>query len=75
MSKNVNLLSIFAKNMRGRRKKAKLTQKDLAIKCGISSSFITDIELGKKAPSFLLHRPKHHPDRDENNRTMIPYSL
>lgn len=52
MSKKVNLLSIFAGNMRVRRKKARLTQKDLAIKCGISSSFITDIELGKKAPSF-----------------------
>ncbi len=52
MNKKVDLLSIFAKNMRNRRKDMDLTQKELAIKSGISSSFITDVELGKKSPSF-----------------------
>lgn len=52
MSKNIDLLTIFSNNMRIRRKKLGFTQKDLANKCEISSSFITDIELCKKAPSF-----------------------
>ncbi len=52
MKKNKDLKLIFAKNLKFRRKKLKLTQADLAKKTGVSPSFITEIENGRKAPSF-----------------------
>jgi transcriptional regulator with XRE-family HTH domain len=52
MCEKVNLLNIFSKNMKARRKKLELTQGELATKVGISSSFITEIEIGRKSPSF-----------------------
>lgn len=52
MKKETNLKNIFANNLKTRRKKLKLTQADLASKIDVSSSFITEIENGRKAPSF-----------------------
>ncbi len=52
MSENNNLKNIFARNLKIRRKKEHLTQAQLAEKIGISTSFITEIENGRKAPSF-----------------------
>lgn len=52
MSKKINLQEVFSKNMKYRRKKLGLTQGQLAEKVGISSSFITEIEIGRKSPSF-----------------------
>ncbi len=49
---NMNILSVFAKNLKERRKKLGYTQAQLASKIGVSTSFITEIELAKKAPSF-----------------------
>ncbi len=49
---NVSVLSVFAKNLKERRKKMGLTQAQLAQKIEVSTSFITEIELAKKAPSF-----------------------
>jgi Predicted transcriptional regulator with C-terminal CBS domains len=49
---NTSILAIFAKNLKERRKKLGLTQAQLASKIGVSTSFITEIELAKKAPSF-----------------------
>jgi transcriptional regulator with XRE-family HTH domain len=52
MSEKVDLQEIFSRNMKARRKKLGLTQGELATKIGISSSFITEIEIGRKSPSF-----------------------
>lgn len=52
MRKNKDLKLIFAKNLKDKRKKQKLTQAELAKKIGVSPSFITEIENGRKAPSF-----------------------
>lgn len=52
MSENNNLKNIFARNLKIRRKRQHLTQAELAKKIGISTSFITEIENGRKAPSF-----------------------
>lgn len=38
--------------IRSRRKKAGLTQKELSVLCGISSSFLCDIEIGRTSPSL-----------------------
>lgn len=52
MKKKSNLQEIFAKNMKERRKYFKLTQLQLAEKIEVSTSFITEIETGRKSPSF-----------------------
>ncbi len=49
---NVSILTVFAKNLKERRKKMGLTQAQLAQMIDVSTSFITEIELAKKAPSF-----------------------
>lgn len=51
MSKD-SIQIVFARNLRSRRKKLGLTQSELAERIGVSTSFITEIETGKKAPSF-----------------------
>lgn len=51
MSKD-SIQIVFARNLRNRRKKLGLTQSELAERIGVSTSFITEIETGKKAPSF-----------------------
>ena len=53
MSEKLNLQDIFARNMKDRRKKLDLTQCELAAKVGVSTSFITEIEVGRKSPSFI----------------------
>lgn len=52
MDKEQNLKELFALNLKNRRKVFKLTQADLAKKIDVSTSFITEIESGRKAPSF-----------------------
>ncbi len=52
MDKEQNLKELFALNLKNRRKVFKLTQADLANKINVSTSFITEIESGRKAPSF-----------------------
>ncbi len=52
MKKVSNLQQIFAANVKIRRKKKGLTQAELAKLIGVSTSFITEIETIRKAPSF-----------------------
>jgi len=52
MREKKDLKTIFAKNLKTKRKSQKLTQAELASIIGVSSSFITEIENGRKAPSF-----------------------
>ena len=52
MKKVSNLQQIFANNVKVRRKKNGLTQAELAKQIGVSTSFITEIETVRKAPSF-----------------------
>ncbi len=52
MEKVSNLQVVFANNLKTRRKKAGLTQMALAEQIGVSTSFITEIETNRKAPSF-----------------------
>ena len=52
MKKVSNLQQIFANNVKVRRKKNGLTQAELAKLIGVSTSFITEIETVRKAPSF-----------------------
>ena len=51
MEKNT-LMTVFAMNLRERRKTMGLTQSALALRIGVSPSFITELETGRKAPSF-----------------------
>jgi transcriptional regulator with XRE-family HTH domain len=53
MKDGIKLQDIFARNMKERRKKLGLTQCELASKVGVSTSFITEIEIGRKSPSFI----------------------
>ena len=46
------ILEIFAMNLKSCRKSLKLTQAEMAKLIGVSTSFITEIETGRKAPSF-----------------------
>ncbi len=46
------LQEIFARNLKERRRKRGLTQAQLAEQIGVSTSFITEIETTRKAPSF-----------------------
>lgn len=52
MEKVSNLQEIFANNLKHKRKKKGLTQARLAGLIGVSTSFITEIETARKAPSF-----------------------
>ena len=49
---NVPLQEVFGRNMRERRKSMGLTQSEFAQRIGVSTSFVTEIEKGRKAPSF-----------------------
>lgn len=51
MSEN-SLLTIFAKNVKERRKALSFTQAELASLVGVTPSFITEIETGRRSPSF-----------------------
>lgn len=46
------LMGIFGSNVRARRKRINLTQAELAAKVGLSTSFVTEIETGRKQASF-----------------------
>lgn len=52
MNHKSTLQEIFARNMKERRRLFKFTQAQLANEIGVSTSFITEIETGRKAPSF-----------------------
>ncbi|HHT80482.1 MAG: helix-turn-helix transcriptional regulator [Sphaerochaeta sp.] len=52
MARTYNLQDIFARNLKERRRKLALTQAQLAEKIGVSTSFVTEIETSRKAPSF-----------------------
>ena len=52
MARTYNLQDIFARNLKERRRKLALTQAQLARKIGVSTSFVTEIETSRKAPSF-----------------------
>lgn len=48
----MELIDVFAANLKAIRKSAGMTQADLAATIGVSLSFLTDLECAKKAPSF-----------------------
>ncbi|HZJ88842.1 MAG TPA: helix-turn-helix transcriptional regulator [Sphaerochaeta sp.] len=52
MARTDRLQDIFARNLKERRRKLALTQAQLAEKIGVSTSFVTEIETSRKAPSF-----------------------
>jgi len=52
MARSYNLQDIFARNLKERRRKLSLTQAQLAERIGVSTSFVTEIETSRKAPSF-----------------------
>jgi transcriptional regulator with XRE-family HTH domain len=52
MARTSTLQDIFARNLKERRRKLALTQAQLAAKIGVSTSFVTEIETSRKAPSF-----------------------
>ncbi len=52
MKKVSNLQAVFANNVKTRRKKNGLTQAEMAKLIGVSTSFVTEIETVRKAPSF-----------------------
>jgi len=52
VERTYTLQDIFARNLKERRRKLGLTQAKLAGKIGVSTSFITEIETSRKAPSF-----------------------
>ncbi len=49
---DTTLMQLFGMNVRERRKKARLTQAQLASRVGLSTSFVTEIETGRKQASF-----------------------
>ena len=54
MEKNYDgmLQEVFGRNLKERRKRMGITQGELAQRIGVSTSFVTEIEKGRKAPSF-----------------------
>lgn len=44
----------FCENLRAFRKQKRRTQKQLAMFAGVSRSYISDLELGKKSPSLRI---------------------
>ena len=44
---SISLKEIVAKNIRFQRLKSKLTQEELAYKCGMHDNYISKVELGK----------------------------
>ena len=55
-----NIQMVYARNLRDRRKRLGLTQSELAERIGVSTSFITEIETGRKAPSFVTMEKISH---------------
>ena len=53
--KENNLQLMIARNVKKYRKLKNMTQKDLAIKCGLSYSYIRRIEGRNTSKSFSLH--------------------
>ena len=53
MEKSNGLLQeIFGRNLKERRKRMGFSQGEMARRIGVSTSFVTEIEKGRKAPSF-----------------------
>lgn len=52
MEKNNGLQDVFGRNLKERRKQMGFTQGELARRIGVSTSFVTEMEKGRKAPSF-----------------------
>lgn len=52
MARTYTLQDIFARNLKERRRQLGLTQAKLAELIGVSTSFVTEIETSRKAPSF-----------------------
>ncbi len=52
MARTYTLQDIFARNLKERRRRLGLTQAKLAELIGVSTSFVTEIETSRKAPSF-----------------------
>ncbi|MFA5698590.1 MAG: helix-turn-helix transcriptional regulator [Sphaerochaeta sp.] len=52
MARTYTLQDIFARNLKERRRRLGLTQAKLAERIGVSTSFVTEIETSRKAPSF-----------------------
>ncbi|MBQ4084054.1 MAG: helix-turn-helix transcriptional regulator [Alphaproteobacteria bacterium] len=50
----MNRLKVFGKNVKIRRKKARLAQQDLAVIVGIDRSYLSEIENGHRNPSLLV---------------------
>lgn len=50
----MELKDVFIKNLKDYRKKEKLSQMQLAEKCDSSTSYIGEIEIGKKFPSINM---------------------
>lgn len=47
----MEIQNIFITNLKNFRRKKKLTQKDLALLCGLSKSYIAELEAGRRFPS------------------------
>ena len=57
MEKTVSLREIFAKNLRGKRRKCGFSQEKLAEKAGISTQYLAMMEIARKFPtSEVLER-------------------
>ncbi len=52
MEKSNGLQDVFGRNLKERRKQMGFTQGELARRIGVSTSFVTEMEKGRKAPSF-----------------------
>ena len=52
-NQETSLMMTFGKNLKEVRKRLGLTQTSLAQMIGVSTSFVTEIEEGRKAPSFI----------------------
>lgn len=53
MNKLVLLDSAFGKALKKRRQFRNLTQETISLECGLSRSYISELELGKKDPSLF----------------------
>ena len=50
----MSLREIFVANLRNYRKKSRLSQQELAEKCGIATNYLSEIERGQKFPSVEI---------------------
>ena len=59
MEKNYDgmLQEVFGRNLKERRKRMGITQGELAQRIGVSTSFVTEIEKGRKAGLYIYHQP------------------